>query len=262
MRHVILSLLFTVPGLLALQPKPALDCNHQGDHHRAGHFCEIREQSMAAGGMLNVDASQNGGISVKGWDRTDVLVRAQVQAQAETDDEARELARQVTVQAGGTQVRAVGPTTTGRDRGWSVSYEVFVPVRSSVNLQTVNGGVSLSDVNGNLEFRTTNGGLSLHRVAGYVHGQTTNGGVSIELAGDHWDGQGLDVRTVNGGLKLKVPQGYSAQFDASTQNGGVKSEVAELQPADRRTNHLGGALGRGGAMVKVATVNGGVTISR
>ena len=70
----------------------------------------------------------------------------------------------------------------------------------------MNGGVSIHDVTGNLEFKTVNGGVSLHHVGGYAHGRTTNGGVSIELGGDRWDGQGLDVTTTNGGVSLRVPQ--------------------------------------------------------
>ena len=46
------------------------------------------------------------GITLKGWDRGDVLVRSQVRATAATDAEARDLARQVTVQSAGAQIKA------------------------------------------------------------------------------------------------------------------------------------------------------------
>ena len=263
-----LALLISVPGLLAFQPKPTLNCNNN-DHGngRGGRFCEIREQTISAGGVLNVDASQNGGISIKGWDRADVLVRSQVQTQAASDDQARDMARQVMVQANAGSVRSTGPKNE-RDQSWSVSYEIFMPVRSSVTLNTVNGGLSISDVTGNLEFKTVNGGLHLARVGGYVHGETMNGGVSVELSGDHWDGQGLDVKTTNGGVKVKVPQNYSAQFEASTSNGGFHAaDMPELEAAlrgvdGRRTNRVATTIGRGGPMVKVATVNGGVSLGR
>jgi DUF4097 and DUF4098 domain-containing protein YvlB len=267
MRKLILPLLFTASGLLAFQPKPSLDCNNHQGNYRQGHFCEIREQTMSAGGMLNVDASRNGGISLKGWDRADILVRAQVQAQGATDDQARELARQITIQANGAQVRATGPSSTGENSGWSVTYEIFVPKHSSAKLTSHNGGVSASDIDGNLEMETTNGGLSLDRVAGNVRGRTTNGGVSVQLSGDHWEGQGLDLATTNGGVKLKVPQGYSAQFEASTHNGSIKADVPELQSQlqsqdNRRPTHVAAAMGRGGALLKIATTNGGVSLSR
>jgi DUF4097 and DUF4098 domain-containing protein YvlB len=93
-----------------------------------------------------------------------------------------------------------------------------------------------------------------------------NGGVTIELAGDHWDGQGLDVSTTNGGLHVKVPQSYSAQLDLSTHNGSIRADLPELQTIlqseeVRRSKHVAAAMGRGGAVVKLATTNGGVSVS-
>jgi len=252
-----IALLISGSALLAQQSKPTLDCNNGHHGGNRAEFCEMREQTIAGGGIISVDASPNGGISVKGWDQSTVLVRAQVRAEAGTDDQAKALAQQITVQTAG-PIRAMGPAQN-KENNWSVSFEIFVPSRSSVNLETVNGGVSISDVNGNLEFKTTNGGLHLQRVAGYVHGHTINGGVSIELAGDHWDGQGLDVTTNNGGVSLKVPQNYSAQFEASTQNGKIRA--AELSTTEDKT-HVSTALGRGGALLKVTTTNGGVSVSK
>lgn len=252
-----LALLISGPALLAMQSKPTLDCNRSRDHGNRAEFCEMREQTVPGGGAISVDASQNGGISVKGWDQNTVLVRAQVRTHAPTDDQAKALARQVTVQSTG-QIRASGPAIE-KESDWSVSYEIFVPSRSSVNLETVNGGVSISDVNGNLEFKTTNGGLHLQRIGGYAHGRTTNGGVSIELAGDHWDGQGLDVTTTNGGVNVKVPQNYSAQLEAETHNGRIR--VAGL-PATEDKNRVSTPLGRGGALLKITTTNGAVSVTQ
>ena len=257
--NVALALLFGVSAFA--QPRPTLDCNHRGYQNRAS-FCEMREQSVAPGSMLSVDAGPNGGISIKGWDRSDILVRSQVNTYAPTDGEARNLALQVFVRASGSDIRADGPVRDS-DHQWTVSYEIFVPSRSSVNLATENGGVSISDVVGNLEFKTVNGGLNLRRVGGYVHGNTTNGGVTIELAGDRWEGQGLDVTTTNGGVRLRVPTNYSAQLEAQTIHGGIHATgVTELPAPDQPAHRISTALGAGGATLKLATTNGGVSLSR
>ena len=39
-------------------------------------IAQVREATVAAGGTLTVDGRQNGGISVKGSDRSDILIRA------------------------------------------------------------------------------------------------------------------------------------------------------------------------------------------
>jgi hypothetical protein len=253
-----------VPALWAFQSSPTLDCNHEHGGGNRAHFCEMREQTVSAAGMISVDASQNGGIAVKGWDRGDVLVRSQVRAEAPTEDQAKDLVRQVLVSTGA-QVRATGPAND-REHSWAVSYEIFVPKRFSASLETVNGGVSINGVNGNLEFKTVNGGLSLKHVGGFVHGRTTNGGVSVELDGDRWDGQGLDVTTTNGGVSMKIPRNYSAQFETETHNGRIRAvDMPEVQTdlaSGHAATHVSTALGAGGATLKVTTTNGGVSLAR
>ena len=54
--------------------------NHYGDNDYERH-CEVRESTMGAG-PLNVDAGQNGGIVIEGWDRNEIRVRAVVQGSA------------------------------------------------------------------------------------------------------------------------------------------------------------------------------------
>ena len=49
-----------------------MTCDKSGSGSQA-RYCEIREQSAAAVGVLNVDAGRNGGATVKGWSRNEVL---------------------------------------------------------------------------------------------------------------------------------------------------------------------------------------------
>ena len=69
---------------------------------------DLRETTFAAPGVLNVDAGKNGGISVKGENRSDVLVRACVQAWGKTQEEADSIVRSIRVETG-SNVRAVVP---------------------------------------------------------------------------------------------------------------------------------------------------------
>ena len=226
---------------------------------RASH-CEIREQTLSAGGTINVDGGQNGGVSVKGWDRGDILVRARIQTQARSESEARDLATQIRIETGGARIQAQGPSSYD-DRHWSVSYEVFVPRQSDLSLKSHNGGISISDVRGRIEFTAHNGGVSLNRLGGNVRGETTNGGLSVNLDGDRWNGEGLDVRTVNGGVNLVMPENYSAHLETGTVHGGLNLGFP-VTVQGRLSKELSIDLGSGGAPVRVMTTNGGVTIRR
>src|SRR5215470_5459264 len=124
----------------------SLNCDDQWSDGNKAQFCEIREMTLAAaGGVLSVDGHRNGGISVKGGDRSDILVRARVQTRADSDAEARELATQIKIETTGQRIAANGPELSN-NRNWSVSFEVLVPRQSDLSLKAHNGGISVLDV--------------------------------------------------------------------------------------------------------------------
>jgi len=224
---------------------------------------ELREVTVP-GGSLTVDGKRNGGISVKGEDRSDVLVRACIQTWGSTEEEAKAMAKNIRIETGGT-IRAEG---TSEERGWSVSYQLLVPRNTNLKLTTMNGGIHISDVEGTMEFDAQNGGIHLNNLAGSVKGRTTNGGLHIELAGNTWKGDGIDVQTTNGGVHLTMAENYAARFETRTVNGGFKSDIAALQvekdpnePGYRRQGvNISRELNGGGALVRIVTTNGGVKI--
>lgn len=223
--------------------------------------CEIREQTLApSGGTINIDGMQNGGVVVKGWDQNQVLVRARVQTGAPTEAEAAALAGQIRIETSGAKIYASGPENR-KDYHWDVSYEVFVPRRTDLSVETKNGGIAINDVNGRIDFTALNGGVVLKRVGGAVRGSTTNGGLVIALSGDRWDGETLDVRTTNGGIIMSVPENYSAYLETGTVNGGVSVDFP-VTVQGRITKQIALNLGSGGATVKAMTTNGGVHLKR
>ena len=225
-------------------------------------YCEVREETIATGAVnpLDVDAGQNGGIRVRGWDRPDVHMRARVNASADTDAEARQLVAGVRIVTGGGSIHAEGPTRSG-DGGWSVSFELDVPRTAILTLHTHNGGISIAEFQGTAKFTAVNGGVSLADVGGDIHGSTTNGGVRVDLSGDRWDGAGLDVETTNGGIQLAVPEHYSAALDTATTHGRVSIDFP-VTVNGRINNHVETTLGAGGAKIRAVTTNGGVHIRR
>ncbi|HEX4595713.1 MAG TPA: DUF4097 family beta strand repeat-containing protein [Bryobacteraceae bacterium] len=254
-------LLGSLPVLAFQNPVPKLACNDRGfQHDSLVNHCEMREQTLAAPrGAIQINPGSNGGVTVNGWDRADMLVRARIDTAADTDSDARAIVSQIQIASGGGSIEATGPQTDHQHQ-WSVSYEIFAPRQSDIQAKAHNGGIRLTDLRGNIQFDTVNGGVTLARLAGDVHGQTTNGGLTVELAGDRWDGRGLDVTTTNGGVKLDVPSNYSAHFETATVNGGLKVDFPTVQ--GRVNKEMSFDIGQGGATIKVTTTNGGVKITR
>jgi len=224
-------------------------------------FCDVRELTLPVTAALNVDGRQNGGIAVHGWDRAEIHVTAMIQAQSESQSDAQAIAKGVAISTTGGQVRATGPTDQDRHSSWSVSFDVYVPRRTALTLNGSNGGLSVDGVQSKMELETVNGGITLTDVDGDVRGTTVNGGITVDLSGDGWRGGGLELITSNGGVRVTVPTNYSAQLDASTQNGGldVGFPVRVQGNIGRR---ISTQLGAGGAPIRLTTTNGGVSVRR
>jgi hypothetical protein len=237
------------------------DQNWSSDNKES--FRDMREMTIPAGGTLDVDSGRNGGVSVRGENRSDILVRACVQAWGSTLDAAKAAVASVKISTSG-GVRAEGPD----ESNYSVSFQILVPRSTDLNLKAHNGGLSINSVNGNIKFETVNGGVNLADLSGDVHGRTTNGGVNVALAGRGWEGAGMDVQTSNGGVRLEVPENYAANFEAGTVNGGFSSDIPALNVTTEdvkgnwgnRAKQIKTAINGGGAPIRVSTTNGGIKI--
>ncbi len=128
-RTLLIAALMTFTGAVALAQKDkvkdkdrSLTCREDNWYDdRLVSNCDMREQTLAlSGGAIAIDGKQNGGISVKGWDQNQILVRSRVQTAAPTAAEAQALGQQVRIETSGSKIFASGPETR-RDYHWDVS---------------------------------------------------------------------------------------------------------------------------------------------
>jgi hypothetical protein len=255
---LLITLVVWIPQASA-QEWTVLDDDEWCDHDWGERYCEVREIALPADrDVIAVDADTNGGIRVQGWNKKHIQLRARVRVFKGSRDSARELASEIEIITDGRKIFARGPDRRRR-RGWSVSYQLMVPRESNLSLETLNGGITIDEVHGDIDFEATNGGIRLSRIGGDVRGSTTNGGLSIELDGTGWDGRGLDVSTTNGGVDLRIPKDYSAELITGTVNGGIHVDFP-ITVRGSIGKRLRTSLGKGGATVRATTTNGGVKI--
>lgn len=229
----------------------------------SGHqtrVCELRRITLPlVDGQLSV-LGKNGDIELIGENRTDVALEARVLAQASSREEAKSMLREIKIATTGT-LQAEGPRSMWSARNWSVNYRLRVPRRLAAHLHSENGGINVSNVDGEITADTINGGLVLRDLAGQVHANTVNGGLEVALEGTQWRGSGLTAKSTNGGITVKAPEGYSAHLVAETVNGGVHVAFPITMTGTIK-NHVDADIGRGGATLQFQTVNGGVHIER
>jgi hypothetical protein len=224
---------------------------------------ELREMPLPVRSLVTVDVKRHGSISIRGGDCSDILVRSCVQAWGISDEAAHALASNIGIKEG-SAIRA--ESGAANENIWSVSavsYEIFVPRRTNLNLSTWNGNISISNVEGNLQFIALNGNLNLENLAGDVRGKTTNGNVGVKLSGNSWIGMGLDVETTNGNVGLIVPQNYAASLETGTAMGEL---IGSINPDMKKKVRPGGRqiltkLNSGGVPIRLKTTVGNISVN-
>ncbi len=269
-KTVFLTVLATLVALAVLPQTGAVadkwtiidddDWCDEGWWDRSEHVCEIRETTIKADWeTIRVDAGVNGGITVEGWNKNEIRIRARIKAWDRDEDDAREIMDEIEIKTSNETIIAKGPKLRGSKRGWAVSYEVMVPRKSNLDLETLNGGIGIEDVEGEIEAEAVNGGLRLSQLAGDVDVHTTNGGVSVELHGKKWEGRGLEATTTNGGVKVWIPEDYNADLETGTVNGSVDFDFPVMVKG-KISKRIHATLGEGGPTIRVVTTNGGVKL--
>lgn len=218
---------------------------------------------LQSGGRVEI-VNVNGPIDVEASTGNTVEVFAKKTAKGASDEAAKEGLKRVQI------VEDVGPasvrieTRVERGGGWlnsgaNVAYTVRVPPGAQMKFSTVNGGVELRNISGDITAETTNGGIKARDVAGSIDASTTNGGVDIDLT--KLGERGAQLECTNGGITLRLPSDTKASISASVANGGIDTSGLQLDTTSSSRRRLDAQLNGGGPPIRIEGVNGGIRIS-
>lgn len=258
---VLAAIAWAAPALHAQHPdNDWLDrCRDVAQRDDRPRYCEERTLgARAGGGTITVDGGENGGARVSGWDHDSIDVIARIQTNAQSEDEARDLARRISITVSNGKISADGPASR-HGASWSVSFDVLVPRASNLDITAVNGPVEVHAVHGKMELNAENGPLEIEDAGGDVHGRTENGPLAVRLTGTSWDGRGLDAETTNGPVTISIPASYSAHLETGRSNGPVQIGFP-ITVEGKVSRHIVTDLGSGGATVRAVTTNGPLVI--
>ena len=246
-------------------------------------FIESVEKRFNVAGTPSLNVRNfDGSIEVSTWDRPDVQVVVEKYAidRASSD--------RITVTAEQAGDRITVDVRANREPGLHVDFGsrhariiISAPAAVQVDAATGDGRVEVRDVNGDVKARTGDGAIRLARVNGSV--EATSGDGSIDVDGEI---RGLRLRsgdgrvriraagtgpadewslaTGDGSIVLEVPDGFNADLDATTGDGGVT--VRDLpfsgDSSSRRRHEARGHIGNGGPLIRMRTGDGSITVRR
>jgi DUF4097 and DUF4098 domain-containing protein YvlB len=237
------------------------ECERDRDQDRAP-YCEVRLEHMSTrGGRLEVGGLENGSVAIRGGDVSAIEIHTLIDVEAPSEEEAKEIARRVEVEAEAGSVRARGPETK-HWRSWSVSYQILVPRHYDISLAAENGDVDVTDVSGHLDLGSENGDVTLDRVGGAIRLKSENGSVDVTLAGTRLGGEGLDVESENGSVHVRVPADFAAHIDARSETGSMAVDFPVTVQGRLDPHHITTDIGGGGPAIRISSENGSVSIEK
>ena len=240
------------------------------------------------GKKLSVHA-RNGGITLKTWERDQVFVRAIKKAKASDEEDAEELLETTTIEIketdSGIEIRTKHPDNKWKIfKNWniSVNYTVTVPQSVSLNLEAVNGSISVPSTTGNVKSETVNGSIKINGTRGAIDVETVNGKInlteiiggvkaetvngSIEIAIAEQIQDNIRAEAVNGGLQLSLPSDFQGRIQAESTIGHIDTEFpieVKGRVSGRISKSIKGDLNGGkGPNIKLQTLNGGIDIKQ
>jgi hypothetical protein len=225
--------------------------------------------------------THNGSITIAGAEVTDCNLTATIIAHAVTEEDAREVAEQTEIKLepfGSRLTAKIKKPIMMRNRSVSVNLNVILPNKTSLELNTHNGGVKITDITGevdatthngkvtatqitgNTKLETHNGGITCKEISGDTQLRTHNGGIKIYYSETAKPACDVSVVTHNGGVEFVAPPNFSAEVNVSTHNGSIKTDIPITVTGKVRKGRLTGTIGTGEGKLHLETHNGSITI--
>ncbi len=223
-----------------------------------------------------------GGITVEGYDGSDVVIEAAGQdseSRGEAPPRARGL-RRIPNLSTGLEVEERNNVMTIESSAMSrvTNVRIRVPFDTSLKLDTVSGGdIVVSDVRGEIEVDNTNGAVRLTNIGGSAIANALNGEVVVTFTSVTPDTP-MSFSTLNGEIDVTLPGNVNATIKMKTDNGEIFSdfeielqsggtqEVIDESRGDRSRFRIDktitGTINGGGPEFQLTTFNGNIYIRR
>jgi hypothetical protein len=220
-----------------------------------------------AGGRLRMVAERRNKSIFGGWFQS---FRGNVRI---TVDVPRATPVEVNTSGGSIDVSLLDASVKASSSGGGVK---VADVRGPVHLESSGGGVRAAGIDGPVHADSSGGSVTLEAVSGDIQAGSSGGGVDIRAAGGRvkagssggpvrvafapGNAKGGDVDSSGGGVSVTVDAGAGIDLDASSSGGSVVCDLPVTIQGKVSRDSLHGKLNGGGALLRLRSSGGGITI--
>ena len=143
----------------------------------------------------------------------------------------------------------------------SADFDVELPANVRVDVSTNTGSVQIDGLSAGVTARALNGTIRATNVGGPLSLGAINGDVRLS-ADSLLPNDSVRLETINGSVHAELPATTEGNFDLSTSNGTVRSDIPlPAETSSRARRHLSGQVGTSTRTVRLHTVNGAVILT-
>lgn len=238
---------------------------------------------LGYGGTLTIIGAPEGSVTIEGWSRSEVEVRAEIQMQADTEQDLDRLAavngfvldedlNHVRVLTTGTHDRAYLKAHAKNfpkkllGLPWKIDYRIRVPMAVDLDINAGRGPISLTGVEGNIRVSSPQSDVRLEFAGGTLSTTIAAGRVNLKVLGRSWRGVGADIKVAAGDITLELPAGFSGDLDADILRAGeIENSYEGLEAREKpgvTKQVIKGRMGSGGGFLRLTVGDGRIYIRK
>lgn len=225
-----------------------------------------KSYALSAGGTVSLQ-NINGNVKITAWDKNEVKIEAVKYADDRNDLDNLKIEVDASNDIVAIHTRYPEERDEHHGHGYEVEYSLTIPKGANLDkLDLINGKIDITGVTGTIAASTVNGAIHADNLVGGCDLKTINGEVEAKfgtMAAESF----ASLKSVNGAVVVRIPAGTNANVEANTTMGhitnefGLQSSRESNEDANvRMGDSLHGKIGKGGASVRVETVNGSIRI--
>jgi DUF4097 and DUF4098 domain-containing protein YvlB len=136
--------------------------------------------------------------------------------------------------------------------------------KGTFKIETGDGRVECENIEGDLRAETKDGGVRIDGVFTTLDLNTGDGSIDAEARAGSKMASGWSLRTGDGSVTLRLPDGFPADLDVHTGDGHITMDFPMTieSGASLKQNAIRGKMNGGGQLLEIKTGDGNITVRR
>jgi putative adhesin len=141
-----------------------------------------------------------------------------------------------------------------------VHFIIHMPKNVRFSGQDINGDVNAKGMSRFVRGQSVNGSVRIATSA-WAEAETVNGSIEVKMGNAAWSGT-LAFKTVNGSVRVELPDDLNADVKFKSLNGRISSDFPITISGSFVGQSAKGRIGNGGRELSIETVNGSVQLKK